>query len=540
MFSNKVFFLNSYPFRVGLITFFCLLILTIIQCTHAPKANVIPEVVVGFELNNSSGSETVANTNLVINLSANSSQAVTVDYAINGGTASVTTAGSGRDYFLKSGTLIFEPGMTTQSIPITILNDVINETDETIEVSLSNPSHAVLGANRQHTYTIVDDDRQIVVDVVKDFGAVGDGITDDTKAIQQAINTTYEAGGGVILFPAGIYVVTSVDLKENITYQGYEATIKRPPNQDKWTRTFTTQALYRENLDGKPIIIKGLEFDGNSQNQGSYKDYELEQAHLIYLTGNPNSPTRLQAFVEDCTFRNAVADAISIYVNVDIKVFNCEAIDVFRGGFVLTGGYSSAEVYNLTTRGQEDATGIDIEVDGEGYKDTYTVDVILINLNLINGDFDVDVRDGSTVIGNNIISSDAPFRLFSLKSSMKFTNSKFKVGAADGYTNLILLPHNVTFENCEFIATRKMTDEPHDFFGLDVWWQHPYYGTQKNQSLIFKNCQFEIDKNLESTDRIHALYLRSDDPKNGNILKIDGGSVSSDFKIGIFRETVSD
>jgi hypothetical protein len=40
---------------------------------------------------------------------------------------------------------------------------------------------------------------------VKDFGAVGNGATDDTAAIQAAIDTTSAAGGGVVLIPAGTY-----------------------------------------------------------------------------------------------------------------------------------------------------------------------------------------------------------------------------------------------------------------------------------------------------------------------------------------------
>lgn len=54
---------------------------------------------------------------------------------------------------------------------------------------------------------------------VKDFGAVGDGVTDDTAAIQAAINyaqanisppglTTASAGPGAVYFPAGAYKVT--------------------------------------------------------------------------------------------------------------------------------------------------------------------------------------------------------------------------------------------------------------------------------------------------------------------------------------------
>lgn len=44
---------------------------------------------------------------------------------------------------------------------------------------------------------------------VKNFGAKGDGVTDDTKAIQAAINAVAAFGGGTVLFPPGIYLITS-------------------------------------------------------------------------------------------------------------------------------------------------------------------------------------------------------------------------------------------------------------------------------------------------------------------------------------------
>jgi hypothetical protein len=57
---------------------------------------------------------------------------------------------------------------------------------------------------------------------VKDFGAVGNGVADDTLAVQSAINAIAAAGGGVVLFPQGTYGVTSTITisSNNTTLQG--------------------------------------------------------------------------------------------------------------------------------------------------------------------------------------------------------------------------------------------------------------------------------------------------------------------------------
>lgn len=52
---------------------------------------------------------------------------------------------------------------------------------------------------------------------VKDCGALGDGVTLNTKAIQSAIDSSVRAGGGTVLFPAGKYVTGAVFLRDNIT-----------------------------------------------------------------------------------------------------------------------------------------------------------------------------------------------------------------------------------------------------------------------------------------------------------------------------------
>ncbi len=52
---------------------------------------------------------------------------------------------------------------------------------------------------------------------IKTFGAKGDGITLDTKAINDAIDAAAKAGGGTVYFPAGTYLSFSIRLKNHIS-----------------------------------------------------------------------------------------------------------------------------------------------------------------------------------------------------------------------------------------------------------------------------------------------------------------------------------
>ncbi len=51
---------------------------------------------------------------------------------------------------------------------------------------------------------------------VEDFGAVGDGVTLNTKAIQSAIDKCSAQGGGVVMFSNGEYVTGTIHLKSNV------------------------------------------------------------------------------------------------------------------------------------------------------------------------------------------------------------------------------------------------------------------------------------------------------------------------------------
>lgn len=55
---------------------------------------------------------------------------------------------------------------------------------------------------------------------VKDFGAKGDGVTDDTAAIQVAVNK-----GGTVFLPAGVYIVKGIIVSDNTTLCGVGANV---------------------------------------------------------------------------------------------------------------------------------------------------------------------------------------------------------------------------------------------------------------------------------------------------------------------------
>ena len=78
-----------------------------------------------------------ATLDFVVTLSRAASWTVSVDYATGDGSA---TAGS--DYTATSGTLTFNAGETTKTVRVAVLDDAVNDDEETFTLTLSNPSGA--------------------------------------------------------------------------------------------------------------------------------------------------------------------------------------------------------------------------------------------------------------------------------------------------------------------------------------------------------------------------------------------------------------
>jgi Calx-beta domain/Putative Ig domain len=100
---------------------------------------------------------------------------VSVQYATgSGGTATGgASCASGVDYVNASGTLSWAAGdVSPKTITVTICNDTVLEPDETLPLSLNNPTGgATLGSPATAVLTIVNDDHEVIVANTNDNGA---------------------------------------------------------------------------------------------------------------------------------------------------------------------------------------------------------------------------------------------------------------------------------------------------------------------------------------------------------------------------------
>lgn len=109
---------------------------------------------------------------------------------------------------------------------------------------------------------------------VKDFGAIGDGVTDDSAAINAAINSVAASGGGVIHMPTGVYSINSpVILKGYVILsgEGFGRTIIKGANSTSHDLVVTDgfATLVGTNTTGGPRCfgLRDLTIDGNRWNR---------------------------------------------------------------------------------------------------------------------------------------------------------------------------------------------------------------------------------------------------------------------------------
>lgn len=109
---------------------------------------------VTFHVASQSVNENVGSVQVQLDLDSVSSQTVSVPFTLSG-------TASGSDYSLTTSSPVTIPaGQTSVNVSLSIVNDALNESNETIILSMGAPTNAALGAVTSHTITVLDNDSQ--------------------------------------------------------------------------------------------------------------------------------------------------------------------------------------------------------------------------------------------------------------------------------------------------------------------------------------------------------------------------------------------
>jgi len=125
---------------------------------------------VQFSIANSEGDESVTPVSVSVELSAISLLDVTVDYTVTG------TATIDGDHDLNDGSVIVLAGDLSANIVFTVTDDPTAEPVETVVITINNVTNGIIGAQTDHTYTILDND---AVFGYSGPGGVGDDLTNE-------------------------------------------------------------------------------------------------------------------------------------------------------------------------------------------------------------------------------------------------------------------------------------------------------------------------------------------------------------------------
>jgi hypothetical protein len=193
-----------------------------------PSATSLPTLSIG-DVTVTEGNISLTPATFDITLNHASDSTVTVDWATADGSATVPL-----DYILAGGTVTFAPGVTSQQVSVSVVGDVLDESDETFTVNLSNPNGATNGT-ATGTGTITDDDRTLTALTLKTKKArtkvSAKGVLEAAVANSQvAVSLLKKKSGHWVLVTKKTVTVTALGDRDSdlIPDAAYATSFKRP------------------------------------------------------------------------------------------------------------------------------------------------------------------------------------------------------------------------------------------------------------------------------------------------------------------------
>lgn len=152
---------------------------------------------------------------------------------------------------------------------------------------------------------------------ISDFGAKPDGITNNTAAIQRALDSCASVGGGEVLVPKGVFVSGTIFLRDNVTlYLDKMAVLQGIPDERAYPgRHFAEKGFIRIDSATNVSIIGEGTIDGNG-------------GHEVFQKGNNGTPRPYLIHVrdskdvniQDVTLKNSAFWTLRLLGNERVKI----------------------------------------------------------------------------------------------------------------------------------------------------------------------------------------------------------------------------
>jgi len=220
---------------------------------------------------------------------------------------------------------------------------------------------------------------------VKDFGAIGDGVTDDTVACQNTINYVCSSGGGIVFFPAGTYLLNgqvNTNSGADTTLNGLLIPYTNPNGEtgrilirgagQSTILKAGSNNMYVIRLSDSHCGVEHLTIDGNSKTSvygiGLVPENVATNTAIVFQTFNNFFDLYLSGLTEGIIFRCGVpvggADSGCWYNNfTDIAIYYCTRGLWFAGASGHSAG-NNRNNFNNVRIGQNTNTGIQIDEGG--------------------------------------------------------------------------------------------------------------------------------------------------------------------------------
>jgi hypothetical protein len=350
---------------------------------------------------------------------------------------------------------------------------------------------------------------------IKDYGAVGDGIANDTKAFQKAAAFLQKNGGTLIIDPgtyivgkqrlSGSYLAGSSYFEEPILefknatkpiiIKGYKAILKAANGlkygffnpitglpdsirkQGNRSSYYATAYIFVNAVGCKSISVKGLTLDGNSEKlniSSSHDDIGIQlMATGIRMYNNESVD------IEDCYIHHCGLDAIII---------------------AWTGLKNTDPIYSHTIK--------NVIASYNGRQGLSWVGGN--NLTVVNSQFSSTgkaVNNNKPVVSKPSAGIDIEVENSIIKNG-HFINCYVNDNAGAGIISIGQDTYNINFKNCRFIGTSNSAAYPKSAgFSFDSCTfvgkvERIFGSSDKSKATFFKDCLFTMDKKMSPTGKV--------------------------------------